>query len=111
MADIDIEEKEKMTLSLPEVKEVKAMPRSNSSDSASASSSSIHAPAYVITHGRPNVKQLIAATVKQSKASSFRVAILVCGPAQMADDSRAAVFSAMRSGFQGIEYYEETFGW
>ncbi|KAL1889476.1 hypothetical protein Sste5346_008854 [Sporothrix stenoceras] len=104
------QEEEKKSSSLPQVM---AMPsaNSNSSDSDSASANYIQVPAYIFTLGRPDVKQLIATTVEQSKASSSKVAVLVCGPAQMADDSRAAVFSALRNGFYGIEYFEETFGW
>ncbi|CAK7232407.1 hypothetical protein SCUCBS95973_008250 [Sporothrix curviconia] len=73
--------------------------------------SSIQSVGYVTANGRPDVKGIVAAAVEQAKLSSTRVAVLVCGPAQMADDSRAAVFTAMRGGFHGIEYFEETFGW
>ncbi|CAK7221776.1 hypothetical protein SBRCBS47491_004643 [Sporothrix bragantina] len=95
----------------PSLPQVKAIPGASSNSSDSASASSIQAPAYIFINGRPDVKQLVAATVEQSKASSSKVAVLVCGPAQMGDDSRAAVFTALRSGFHGIEYFEETFGW
>ncbi|CAK7205104.1 hypothetical protein SEUCBS139899_007869 [Sporothrix eucalyptigena] len=83
-------------------------PGTSSPDSVS----SVQPPtALATTYGRPDVRAIIASTIEQAKISSTRVAVLVCGPAQMADGSRDAVFTAMRGGFHGIEYFEETFGW
>ncbi|OAA61843.1 ferric reductase transmembrane component 4 precursor [Niveomyces insectorum RCEF 264] len=65
----------------------------------------------LVSHARPDVCAHIAALVEQAKQTSSTIAVLVCGPSKMADDTRRAVFEAMRGGFLGIEYFEETFGW
>jgi NAD(P)H-flavin reductase len=67
-----------------------------------------------VNQGRPDIASSIMESALDkinggSKAG--RLAILVCGPASMADEARAAVISARRSGCNVIEYVEETFGW
>lgn len=67
-----------------------------------------------INTGRPDITNMIleAARVNIAGGSkSGRLAILVCGPAGMADEARVAVERAMKEGCRGIEYIEETFGW
>ncbi|KAB8204946.1 Ferric reductase like transmembrane component [Aspergillus parasiticus SU-1] len=61
--------------------------------------------------GRPDVGDIIKAEVQEAKVSSGRLAVLTCGPAQMADDCRQTVYEVMKDGFQDIEYHEEAFGW
>ncbi|KAE8140337.1 ferric reductase like transmembrane component-domain-containing protein [Aspergillus pseudotamarii] len=61
--------------------------------------------------GRPDVGGIIKAEVQEAKVSSGRLAVLTCGPAQMADDCRQTVYEVMKDGFQDIEYHEEAFGW
>ncbi|KAB8268211.1 ferric reductase like transmembrane component-domain-containing protein [Aspergillus minisclerotigenes] len=61
--------------------------------------------------GRPDVGGIIKAEVQEARVSSGRLAVLTCGPAQMADDCRQTVYEVMKDGFQDIEYHEEAFGW
>ncbi|KAJ5732357.1 FAD-binding 8 [Penicillium malachiteum] len=61
--------------------------------------------------GRPNIRGTIAAEVNEARNSSTNLGVLTCGPAQMADECRSAVFDAMRKGFRDIDYFEEAFGW
>jgi NAD(P)H-flavin reductase len=61
--------------------------------------------------GRPDVRRLVAMEAEEVKASCGRLAVLTCGPAQMADDCRQTVYEIMKGGFRDIEYYEEAFGW
>ncbi|KAL3493281.1 ferric reductase NAD binding domain-containing protein [Aspergillus germanicus] len=61
--------------------------------------------------GRPDVRQLVAMEAEEVKAGCGRLAVLTCGPAQMADDCRQTVYEVMKGGFKDIEYYEEAFGW
>jgi ferric-chelate reductase len=67
-----------------------------------------------IEHGRPDIKSTILDVARSNKAegsAAGRIAILVCGPAGMADEARAAVHVAMKEGCRSIEYIEEAFGW
>jgi NAD(P)H-flavin reductase len=68
------------------------------------------APVNFVT-GRPDVRGLVAMEAEETKESSGRLAVLTCGPAQMADDCRQTVYEIMKGGFRDIEYYEEAFGW
>lgn len=61
--------------------------------------------------GRPNIRETVMSEVSEARSSSTNLAVLTCGPAQMADECRGTVYEAMKNGFQGIEYFEETFGW
>jgi hypothetical protein len=67
-----------------------------------------------ISYGRPNVRQTILDlidNVHDAGPVGGTIAILTCGPADMADEARAAVHTALKQGKQGVEYFEETFGW
>ncbi|KAK2787958.1 hypothetical protein FQN52_006963 [Onygenales sp. PD_12] len=69
-----------------------------------------------IQHGRPDIKHLIRTAVHEignyRKCPGVgRTAILVCGPAEMADEARVAVHMVLKEGYQGVEYFEESFGW
>ncbi|KAL4760552.1 ferric reductase family protein [Aspergillus foveolatus] len=63
--------------------------------------------------GRPNVRAIVTAEAREAKANSSRLAVLTCGPAQMADECRQTVYAVMRgkNGFRDVEYFEEAFGW
>ncbi|KAL2849922.1 ferric reductase NAD binding domain-containing protein [Aspergillus pseudoustus] len=61
--------------------------------------------------GRPEVHSLVASKANKAKASCGRLAVLTCGPAQIADDCRQTVYKIIKGGFRDIEYYKEAFGW
>lgn len=61
--------------------------------------------------GRPNIHELIMSEMGEAGNSSSSIGVLTCGPAQMADQYRDAVYEAMKQGFHEIDYYEEAFGW
>lgn len=59
--------------------------------------------------GRPDVY----AAVEEEAELEVRggLAVVACGPAQMADDARRATVDALTRGHRGIEYFEESFKW
>lgn len=59
-------------------------------------------------YARPPIANLLPAEVRESAGST---AVLVCGPAQMADDARKAAVDAVADGHAGLGYFEEYFGW
>lgn len=61
-----------------------------------------------IEDGRPDIKRSIMRAIDDDAS---RTAVLVCGPAGMADEARVAVHHALKEGTRGVEYFEETFGW
>lgn len=66
-----------------------------------------------IAYGRPNISEVILGAIDNVNAAGSaggRIAIMTCGPAGMADEARAAVHTALKSGKRGVEYVEETFG-
>ncbi|KGO39956.1 FAD-binding 8 [Penicillium expansum] len=63
------------------------------------------------TPGRPNIHDAVMSEVQEAQTSSANLAVLTCGPAQMADECRGTVYEAMKKGFRDIEYFEEAFGW
>lgn len=69
---------------------------------------------YEILAGRPDIPQLVRANLDDTgdcqRTDSWRNAVLVCGPAGMADETRATVHSALKDGYN-VEYIEEAFGW
>lgn len=73
---------------------------------ATAPPSDIH-----MQSGRPDVRALILDAAQEASAASVRLAVLVCGPAVIADQARAAVVAAMKQGCRKIEYFEEAYGW
>jgi NAD(P)H-flavin reductase len=67
-----------------------------------------------ITYGRPNIAAVLQGVIDVVAAAGSkggRIAVLVCGPAGMADEARSAVHKALKDGRRGVEYLEETFGW
>lgn len=59
-------------------------------------------------YARPSIPELLPKEVREAGGST---AILVCGPAQMADDARKAAVEAVSEGYEGLGYFEEYFGW
>ncbi|PGH17682.1 hypothetical protein AJ79_01044 [Helicocarpus griseus UAMH5409] len=72
-------------------------------------------PIY-INSGRPDIKDTITTSIRDIGndgilSSVGKTAILVCGPAEMADEARVAVHGLLKERYMGVEYFEETFGW
>jgi ferredoxin-NADP reductase len=64
----------------------------------------------ITTHfGRPVIGDLVLNRARE--ASGYKMAILACGPAQMADDTRAGVVRALAEGCHWVDYFPESFGW
>ncbi|KAL7907656.1 ferric reductase like transmembrane component domain-containing protein [Trichoderma velutinum] len=67
-------------------------------------------PSKVEQHvGRPNIHSVVMSAAHGSQGSNL--AVVACGPARMADDSRLAVVDALKTGNHNIDYYEESFTW
>lgn len=65
--------------------------------------------AVAVHMGRPDVDSLVAKAARGASARG-RLCVFACGPANMADEARAAVLRAMKAGCH-IEYFEEAYGW
>lgn len=63
-----------------------------------------------IAYGRPNIAHEISSAVNDLLPQS-RVAIVVCGPATMADEARGAVRKTLKEGKCVVEHFEEKFGY
>ncbi|KAL6814399.1 ferric reductase like transmembrane component domain-containing protein [Trichoderma sp. SZMC 28015] len=67
-------------------------------------------PSKVERHvGRPNIHSVVMSAARGAQGSNL--AVVACGPAKMADDSRLAVVDALKNGNHNIDYYEESFTW
>jgi hypothetical protein len=67
-------------------------------------------PSRVQQHvGRPDIGSVITAAARDTQAGS--IAVVACGPAKLADDSRLGVVNALKGGNHHIDYYEESFAW
>lgn len=64
-----------------------------------------------IHHGRPDIQNLIFQHAQEAHDSKTSIAIVVSGPNSMADEVRTAVYLAMRRGYRGITFHEESFSW
>ncbi|KAJ5156900.1 uncharacterized protein N7482_008000 [Penicillium canariense] len=67
-----------------------------------------------ICQGRPNVNDEIMRYVRSISAEGCRyerTAIVVCGPASMADEARTAMVMVLKTWKMPIEYFEEAYGW
>lgn len=67
-----------------------------------------------ISYCRPNIRDEILKYVDNisSEEAEQRTAILVSGPAAMADEARATMQTVLnRGGGRRIQYFEETYGW
>lgn len=61
-----------------------------------------------ISYQRFVADKMLREEVSQAVGS---LAVLVCGPAQLADDARRAAVQVVKGGFDRLEYFEEQFGW
>lgn len=61
-----------------------------------------------VTHGRPNVAAVIHEAAIERRAS---LAVVVCGPASLADDARAAFVAELRDRQDDMELFMEAFNW
>lgn len=59
--------------------------------------------------GRPDVTAEIQSSAQGAVGGGL--AVVACGPARMADDSRAAVVGVLGEGFHRVEYFQEAFNW
>lgn len=67
-------------------------------------------PSRVQQHvGRPDISSVITAAARDTQDGNM--AVVACGPAKMADDSRLAVVNALKGENHHIDYYEESFAW
>lgn len=65
-----------------------------------------------ISYGRPSVtNEVLNAINDAASLSETRTAIVTCGPAAMADETRAAFHKALKEGKDMVEYFEEKFGY
>ncbi|KAI1923069.1 hypothetical protein LOZ52_001223 [Ophidiomyces ophidiicola] len=69
-------------------------------------------------HGRPDIKKSVSQVLydtfgndRSLHGAGTQTVVLVCGPAAMADETRAAVRGALKAGYRAIDYYEEAFNW
>ena len=62
---------------------------------------------------RISYQRFLADTVLREEVSQAvgSLAVLVCGPARLADDARRAAVQVVKNGFDQLEYFEEQFGW
>lgn len=61
-----------------------------------------------IAHGRPDVAAIISGAARERRGS---LAVVVCGPASLADDARAAFVSELKQGQGNMELFMEAFNW
>ncbi|KAF2641167.1 ferric-chelate reductase [Massarina eburnea CBS 473.64] len=59
--------------------------------------------------GRPDVRTAVEEVTRE--AGQERLAVMACGPAQMADQARQASVEMLGKGYRGVEYFEESFKW
>lgn len=62
----------------------------------------------IMTH-RPDVGAAVEGTAKD--AGQAKLAVVACGPAQMADQARKTTVEMLGKGYRGLEYFEESFKW
>ncbi|KAF7557597.1 hypothetical protein G7Z17_g508 [Cylindrodendrum hubeiense] len=62
-----------------------------------------------IQSGRIDAPSII--TAAKERADDESLAVIACGPAQMADAARETVTSMLSSGHTRVEYFEESFQW
>lgn len=66
---------------------------------------------FNIHHGRPDIQKLVLEYAQEAHDSNSSIAIVVSGPNAMADEVRTAVYLALRKGYRGITFHEESFSW
>ncbi|KIW19029.1 hypothetical protein PV08_03319 [Exophiala spinifera] len=70
-------------------------------------------PQLHILHGRPSITDEVFSAINgaASLPQDARTAIVACGPAGIADETRAAVHKVLKEGNDRVEYFEEKFGY
>lgn len=67
-------------------------------------------PGEIKVHrSRPDLDKVINNSLHSARQNDA-TAVLVCGPAEMADETRAIVHEALKQGHR-LDYFEESFGW
>ncbi|KAF1994177.1 ferric-chelate reductase-like protein [Amniculicola lignicola CBS 123094] len=61
--------------------------------------------------GRPDVRAAVEEGAERGDAGRRSMAVVACGPAQMADDARRGCVRALEKSSRGVEYFEESFKW
>lgn len=69
------------------------------------------ADSLIFRMGRPDIPMLVESAAASAVESGSRLAVMACGPGELADTARAATHRAMQSQSNSIEYFEEAFGW
>lgn len=64
----------------------------------------------IFQQSRPDVDSIVQ-SFAQTTAKGRRAAVFVCGPAQMADDVRAAILKQVKGGNVDLELFEEMYGY
>jgi predicted ferric reductase len=59
--------------------------------------------------GRLKISSVVMSAARDAQGDNL--AVVACGPAKMADDTRLAVVDALNHGSCQIDYYEESFTW
>jgi Ferric reductase NAD binding domain len=62
-------------------------------------------------YGRPDVQELVLQHAQEASYANCSLLIVVSGPTAMADETRSAVYVAMRQGYRGITFREDSFSW
>jgi predicted ferric reductase len=62
-----------------------------------------------VRYGRPNVRNEVESTITSVTTGSL--AVVSCGPAAMADQTRRAVVDMLGTTGPSVEYFEESFKW
>ncbi|CAK7206369.1 hypothetical protein SEUCBS139899_009160 [Sporothrix eucalyptigena] len=66
---------------------------------------------FRIQSGRPDVLSTVRKLAQTVQGTNSRLAVMVCGPNDLADNVRHVVAQNMETDRQSIEYFEESFGW
>lgn len=69
------------------------------------------ADSLIYKTGRPDIPMLIESAAACAIESGSRLAVMACGPGELADTAREATNRAMHNQSNSIEYFEEAFGW
>ncbi|KAL6251331.1 hypothetical protein RBB50_001539 [Rhinocladiella similis] len=69
------------------------------------------APSISVFENRPRVQDIIAAGAQECRPAGGKLAVVCCGPASLADDTRAAVVEALGEKDAQIDFFPEFFDW
>ncbi|RYC78264.1 hypothetical protein BFJ63_vAg18862 [Fusarium oxysporum f. sp. narcissi] len=60
---------------------------------------------------RPAISDIVLEAVQTWCVQGEHMALVSCGPATLADDTRAAAVSALSQGYDGLDFWPESFDW